>query len=95
MLYGRGSQSYKAKTVEPEVQEVSKPMLSLPDQVIELLEDGAPHSLVEISRAAKISDRQAAKVLDFLDRYGFASLKKREKTAQIEPEFLDLLRELP
>ena len=90
MLYGKGSQ-----VIKPKVQVLAERMLSLPDQVIELLGDGKPHSLVEISRAAKLSERQAEKVLDFLDKYGFANLRRREKAVQIDPEFLGLLKELP
>ncbi len=89
MLYGKAPQAIK-----PNIQTLSRRLLSLPDQVVELLEDGNPHSLIEISKTANLSEKEVEKVLDFLKKYGFARLEKKAKAAQIDPEFLKLLKEL-
>ncbi len=67
-------------------------MTRLPDAVLELLDDGKPHSLEEIAREKRLTLKELERVLDFLTKYGFVA--KLGNHVAIVPEFRSLLREL-
>jgi len=61
----------------------------LPDAVLELLEDGKPHSRREILEKRKLTLKELDHVLDFLIKYGLVA--KLGDYVEINPEFRSLL----
>jgi predicted transcriptional regulator len=62
----------------------------LPDAVLELLEDGRPHSRKEIAEKKKLTLKELDRVLEFLTKYGFVAMLGNY--VEINPEFQSLLK---
>ena len=66
--------------------------MRLPDSILELLEDGAPHHSRELAERTKLTLKELDGVMNFLVKYGFVA--KLGEYVQIDSQFGSLLKEL-
>lgn len=62
------------------------------NRILELLEDGEWLNLKEIAHKSQLTEHKAEMILNFLNKFHFIELDKKQKRAKATPPLLEFLK---